>query len=91
MRVSCGAPKSTASSGLIPTIEALGITPIVTSQTIRAVYEGNDQKLGTQIVEVFEKEYNHDITVDYSAQEQRKALRKAEKAAKNAALHGHRR
>lgn len=89
MRVSCGAPKSTASKGLLPSIEALGIPPIVTSQTIRAVYEGSDQALGMQIVSIFEKEYNHDITVDYDEKERRKALRKVEKAARNAKVHGH--
>lgn len=89
MRVSCGAPRSTASPGLARDIEDLGLLPIVTTQTIRAVYEGDDQQLCDRLIRMFEKEIDHDITVDYSEKERRKALRKAEKAVKNAKLHGH--
>lgn len=95
MRVSCGCPIATARDAdvLINWIKQVGLEPIVTSTIIRCVYEGDDKALGEAIVQMFEVEVGHDITVFYSEEEQRKsarkAARKAERAARNAKLHGH--
>lgn len=94
MRVSCGCPLDTASSTLIERLQILGVDPIVTNTTIRALYEGPDKSLGEAIVEMYSHEADHDITVFYDKAEQaksaRRAERKAERAARNAKLHGHR-
>lgn len=95
MRVSCGCPidKARSQEALEKWIRQVGLTPIVTNTTIRCVYEGNDKALGEAIVEMFEVEVDHDITVFYDKDEQaksaRRAARKTERAAKNAKLHGH--
>lgn len=93
MRVSCACPTDLASQGLVDELTALGINPIVTSQVIRAVYEGPDRKVGEAIVTLYEKEKDHDVTVFYDKAEQeksaRRAARKAERARRNAELHGH--
>lgn len=95
MRVSCGCPKAKArnADALIAWIEQVGLQPIATNTTIRCVYEGNNKALGEAIVQMFEVEVDHDITVFYDKDEQAKsakrAERKAERAAKNAKLHGH--
>lgn len=95
MRVSCGCPIETARNAdvLISWIKKVGLEPIVTNTTIRCVYEGDDKALGEAIVEMFEAEVDHDITVFYTEDEQRKsarkAARKAERATRNAKLHGH--
>lgn len=93
MRVSCGCPANMATDTLVERLQTLGLHPIVTSQVIRAVYEGPDRKLGEAIVEIFAHEADHDITVFYDKAEQKKserrAARKAERAERNAKLHGH--
>lgn len=93
MRVSCACLKKLASDGLVAEIKSLGIPPIVTNQVIRAVYEGHDKSIGEAIVELFCKEAEHEIHVHYDegeiAKETRKAKRKAERARRNAKLHGH--
>lgn len=93
MRVTCACPADMASSTLIDRLTAIGIKPIVTPQVIRAVYDGPDRELGEGIVEMYQHEANHEIEVQYTEAEQRrqsrKAIRKAEKAAWNARLHGH--
>lgn len=97
MRVSCGCPIETARSAetLINWIKQIGLEPIVTNTTIRCVYEGEDKAKGEVIVQMFEVEVGHDITVFYDEDEQRKsapkAARKEERAERNAKLHGHRR
>lgn len=95
MRVSCGCPidKARSAECLINWIEQVGLEPIVTATTIRCVYEGPNKALGEAIVEMFEMEVDHDITVFYDKAEQeksaRRAARKAERAERNAKLHGH--
>lgn len=89
MRVSCSCPIETATPTLEGWIRQVGLEPIVTNTVIRCVYEGDNQALGDALVQMFEHEYNHEITVDYNEKERRKALRKAERAVKNAKLHGH--
>lgn len=93
MQVSCSCPVNLASDTLVHKLEVLGVKPIITSEVIRAVYEGPDRKLGEAIVEIYAHEADHDINVFYSKAEQKKserrALRKAERAAWNAKLHGH--
>ena len=95
MRVSCGCPidKARSAEALINWIEQVGLEPIVTATTIRCVYEGSNRALGEAIVEMFEVEVDHDITVLYDKAEQdksaRRAARKAERAERNAKLHGH--
>lgn len=93
MRVSCGCPRATATPTLEGWIRQVGLTPIVTEQVIRCVYEGKNRALGEAIVQMFEHEVDHDVTVFYDKDEQeksaRRAERKAERARRNAKLHGH--
>lgn len=93
MRVSCGCPKDTATTGLEDWIRQVGLQPIVTNIIIRCVYEGDDRALGQAIVDKFSHEIDHDITVNYTEAEQtksaRRAARKLARAEKNAKLHGH--
>lgn len=93
MRVSCSCPKKLATDTLVDRLRALGLQPIITTEVIRAVYEGDNRGLGEAIVEIYAHEADHDITVFYDKDEQRRserrALRKAERAAWNAKLHGH--
>lgn len=93
VRVSCGVPKALATDDLVDRLKALGIEPIITSEVIRAVYQGPDRYLGEAIVEIYIHEADHDITVFYDKAEQNKSTRRAErklkKAERNAKLHGH--
>lgn len=95
MKVSCGCPidKARDSEALVKWIHSVGLQPIVTNTTIRCVYEGDNKALGEAIVEMFSIEADHDVTVFYDKAEQeksaRKATRKAERAKRNAKLHGH--
>lgn len=91
MRVSAACPAELATEGLVEEIQALGLQPIVTSIVVRAVYEGPDKGIGEAIVELFSKEANHEITVSYDKEEQRKIERKIqrkyERAKRDAQLH----
>lgn len=93
MRVSCACPAKMATDTLVDRLRTLGLQPIVTSEVIRVVYEGPNKSLGEAIVEMYAHEADHEITVFYDKDEQRKserrAARKAERAARNAKLHGH--
>lgn len=93
MRVSCGCAKDTATRTLVGWIQQVGLEPIITSTTIRCVYEGTNEALGNAIVDMFSHEANHDITVQYTKEEQaksaRRAERKAARAIMNTKLHGH--
>lgn len=93
MRVSCACPVELASSTLEEKIRTLGITPIVTTQVIRAVYDGPDKSIGEAIVNMYAHEADHEINVQYTTEEQRKIdrklARKYERAKRNAELHGH--
>lgn len=94
MRVSCACPPALATSTLVERLKSLGFEPIVTSSVIRVVYEGPNRQLGEALVEIYAHEADHEITVFYDKEEQakseRKALRKAQAADRNAKLHGHR-
>lgn len=63
MRVSCSCPAKLATSTLVDRLKVLGVQPIVTSQVIRAVYEGNDKNIGEAIVNIYAHEADHEITV----------------------------
>lgn len=93
MRVSCSCLRKTASRTLEGWIKQVGLEPIVTNRIIRVVYEGDNKALGEAIVQMFSHEADHEVTVVYSKEEQeqsaRKAARKAERAERNAKLHGH--
>lgn len=93
MRVSAACPAQLASDTLVDKIRVLGIQPIITSQVIRAVYEGPDKSIGEAIVNMYAHEADHEINVQYGKEEQRKMERKLERkylrAKQNAALHGH--
>lgn len=93
MRVSCACPVDLASDTLIAKLETLGLKPIVTSQVIRAVYEGSDRRLGEAIVEIYAHEADHEINVQYDKDEQRREQRRferrMERAQRNDKLHGH--
>lgn len=65
MRVSCAVPKEFCSEGFIWKLQEMKLDPIVTTQIVRVVYEGDDHQLGARIVEMFAHEVDHDITVDY--------------------------
>lgn len=93
MRVSACVPRELASDSLVEELESLGVPPIITSQVIRAVYDGPDKHIGEAIVELFCCEDGHDINVQHTTEEQRKIerklARKYERAKRNAKLHGH--
>lgn len=65
MRVTCAAPRESANPELIDCIRDLGVEPIVTNKVIRAVYEGDNKKVGEAIVYLFADERDHEIYVDY--------------------------
>lgn len=69
MRVSCGCLAKTASEGLADKIRAIGVEPIITSQIIRAVYDGKDKSIGEAIVRLFADEIDHDVYVHYAPDE----------------------
>lgn len=75
MRVSCASHVDTATEGLVEKLAAMGITPIVTSQVIRVVYEG-DRKVGEQLVDLFGREPDHDVVFYYDKNEQSKSVRR---------------
>lgn len=93
MRVTCACPADLASSTLVDRLTSMGIEPIITSKVVRAVYDRPDRRLGEAIVELYQHEADHEIEVQYTEAEQRrqnrKTIRKAEKAAWNARLHGY--
>lgn len=93
MQVSCACPTKTATDTLEGWIRQVGLEPIITPYVIRCVYEGNNIALGDSIVERFEHEVDHEITVCYRKGEQTKATRreqrKAERARRNAKVHRH--
>lgn len=78
MRVSCSVPSKTASDDLVRKITQLGLTPIITGQVIRTVYEGPSRVVGETIMEIYQHERDHEITVDYG-QKQKKQNRKCSK------------
>lgn len=93
MRVSAACPAELATSTLVDRLRVLGLQPIITSQVIRAVYEGTDKGIGEAIVDIYSHEADHSITVSYDKEEmakmERKIERKYQRAVKNAKLHGH--
>lgn len=89
MRVSCSVPVNLATSTLVDHIKVLGVHPIITSEVIRAVYEGDDVSIGEALIDMFSHECDHEIVVDYTPKEYRKQQRKLERAFQNARLHGH--
>lgn len=80
MQISCAVPREFCSDGLISKLKEMGLDPIITTQIVRVVYEGDDHRLGTQIVLMFENELNHDIVVDYC--DERQALRESRRKRK---------
>lgn len=92
MRVTCACPTKTASEHLAENLAALGIKPIITPCVIRAVYEGPDRKLGEAILDLYQYELDHEVEVQFTKAEQekqnKKAQRKANRANRNARLHG---
>lgn len=64
VRVSCSVPADKDSDNLLRRIGQLGITPIVTSQVIRAVYQGPSRVVGEVLMEIFEAERDHEITTN---------------------------
>lgn len=93
IRVSCGCAVETATQDLVSKLTELGVPPFVSSTTIRTVYEGENHRLGEAIVNLYSYEVDHEITVCYDKEEERKSARRAQRkalaAAKNAKLHGH--
>lgn len=69
MKVSCSCARDTASENLVKSIAKLGVTPIVTDQIVRAVYEGTDRKVGEELVHLFAREIDHDVFVHYDKNE----------------------
>lgn len=64
MRVDCSSNRSTCTDGLLENIKALGLMPIVTPHVVRVVYDGPKNSLGESIIDLFEKEPDHDIVCD---------------------------
>lgn len=66
IRVSCSVPAYKASPALVLRLRRLGITPIVTPRLIRGVYEGTSSIIADTLVQIFELEEDHEITLDRS-------------------------
>lgn len=81
MRVSCSTPVDQASKDLARRLVELGLKPIVTSQVVRVVYEGPSRVVGDIIVEIFQREADHEITVDYTAKEKKQIEKESKKKA----------
>lgn len=77
MRVSCACPKDLATASLEGWIRHVGLQPIITDKVIRCVYEGDDRTLGEAIVQMFEHERDHEITVFYSKEEEEASAKRA--------------
>lgn len=88
MRVSCSAPIQTATDTLVDHIKVLGLHPIVTSEVIRAVYEGDDVSIGEALIDMFSHECDHHITADYRNTQEKREARKASKRSWQAYLGG---
>lgn len=86
MRVSCSVPANMATSTLVPHIKTLGLEPIITSEVIRAVYEGNDVSIGEALIDMFSHEGDHHITADYRNTQEKRTAKKAAKTAWKASL-----
>lgn len=84
MRVSCSTPVDQASKDLAVKLAELGLKPIVTSQVVRVVYEGPSRVVGDTIVEIFQREADHEITVDYTAQEKKQIEKESRKSRRKA-------
>lgn len=80
-----------ATDTLVERLRVLGLQPIITSQVIRAVYEGDDKSIGEAIVDIYSHECDHEINVQYTQEEmrkvERKLQRKYERAKRDAELH----
>lgn len=61
MRISCACSFSDCRDGLQKSIRDLGLEPTVTSQLIQIQYEGGDLKVINSLIELFEREPDHDI------------------------------
>lgn len=86
MRVSCSVPVDLATSTLTRHIQILGLTPVVTPEVIRAVYEGDDVGLGEALIDIFSHEANHEITADYRNTQEKREAKKVSKSAWKAYL-----
>lgn len=64
MRISCGADVHTCRDTLERDIRILGLQPIVTSQVVRAVYEGDDEHVVNCLIQLFSSQPDHDIYTD---------------------------
>lgn len=64
MRISCAAPIATCRQTLTRDIKILGLQPIVTPLVVRAVYEGDDVNLVNTLLTLFDREVDHEITMD---------------------------
>lgn len=64
MRLSCEASAKDCTKTLVEDIRALGIEPIITTEVIRAVYEGDDEELGNAIIERFRAEAHYGFVAD---------------------------
>lgn len=93
MRVTCACPAEKASETLVEQLKKLGIEPIITSQVIRAVYEGPHRDIGEGIVAIYDNEQDHEIVVQYSDKERqnidKQAAREERRAKRNAKRRGH--
>lgn len=88
MRVSCSVPVDMATSTLTQHIQALGLQPIVTSEVIRAVYEGDNVGLGEALIDMSSHEGDHYIVADYRNTQEKREAKKASKDAWKAYLGG---
>lgn len=61
IRVSCSSLRATCTVGLIEQIGMLGLEPVVTARLVHATYAGNDRQKANELIELFEREPDHDI------------------------------
>ena len=68
MKVSCSVPSKFASKDLTRRISQLGLKPVIIEQTIETVYVGISQVVADMLMEIYQHEKEHDISVDYRKQ-----------------------
>lgn len=76
MKLSCSVPKDKCPQSLLDTLALMHVKPIITSQVVRVVYDGDNEALGDVLAFLFEQAGSTDMTVIKSV----KGVKKHEKA-----------
>lgn len=72
MRVSCSVPREGSWIGLPEEIRGIGIEPIITSQVVRAVYEGHDARVGLALAGIFRTQPGSEVILDEDPKKEKK-------------------